>query len=482
MRKLVVLFIAVAGIATAQGQNSHRFAGSWQGKMEISAGVSLRMIFTVTEKDGVLTSTSESPDQSAVVIPCESTTIAGDTLLIEMKKLGAAYKGILINETMLTGSFSQGSFSFPLTLQRAAVKKPENDRPQSPQPPFPYQYYDVTFANEDNTAQFGATLTVPGEEVIPPAKSKTFPVAIIISGSGQQNRDGTMFRHKPYAVLADYLTRKGIAVLRIDDRMTGSSTGDVLNSTSATFAKDIEAAVTFLTTRKEIDPKKIGLIGHSEGGIIAPMVAAANKTIAFIVLWGAPVIGGKEINTRQNMYSLQKAGIDSVAREAFGQLNRQLLSGFALAKDSTALAERIQPIWQQWKATQPGVVKAALGVAGDTITGQPIYAMYYGIYKIPWFRFFVTYDPAVDLAKVRCPVLAIIGSKDTQVEAGPNLERTAAILKAGHHKKYKTAVLPGLNHMFQTAVSGDVNEYATIEETIAPAALEAISSWLQSIL
>lgn len=343
---------------------------------------------------------------------------------------------------------------------------------QTPKPPFDYSSEEIEYDNADKTVHYGATLTRPKDK-------KDFPTVIIISGSGSQDRDGTILGHKLYAVLADHLTRQGIAVLRVDDRGTGKSTigNDPASLTSLSFEKDVETSLNYLLSRNDINKNRIGLIGHSEGGIIAPMVAARRKEISYLVLWGAPVVGGSKINTEQNAYSLKNAGIDSVSVAAFKQLHARELSLFS-TRTKEELDDAVNLQFAAWKQQQSADVLKSLYVTETNIVGQNINKLYHSLYDLAWMRFFLTYDPVTDLAKVKCPVLAINGTKDTQVNADENLSLIASVLAKGGNKNVKVLPLVSLNHLLQTAKTGDVSEYETIEETISPMALTIISDWI----
>jgi fermentation-respiration switch protein FrsA (DUF1100 family) len=260
----------------------------------------------------------------------------------------------------------------------------------------------------------------------------------------------------------------------------GKTTGTMVNATSADFAKDVEAGIAYVKTRKETDKTKIGLTGHSEGGVIAPMVAAANKDVDFIILWGAPMAGGLKINTEQNGLALLKAGISPEAVNAFKQLHTKELGLFAASADVTALNTQLKPVFDEWRNRQPANVLTSLLVTDSSIVGKNIYSIYDGLYNLPWMRFFIMHNFATDLAKVHCSVLAINGELDTQVDATTNLTAIDSVLKKNHNRSYTIVPLKGLNHLLQTAVSGDVSEYAKIEETIAPLALDTIGNWLDA--
>lgn len=375
---------------------------------------------------------------------------------------------IIFSVILSVSAISQDTKTQP--EQNAAPK--EKLRPQTPKPPYNYDSEDVEYDNADKTVHYGATLTKP-------RGVKNFPTVIIITGSGAQDRDGTILGHKLYWVLADYLTNHGIAVLRVDDRGKGKSTlgNDPKQLTSQVFSTDVETSFNYLLTRNDLDKKKIGLIGHSEGGIIAPMVAARRKDISFVVLWGAASVGGLEINTQQNVYALKRAKIDSAAVEAFAQLHKKILAQFATVSKEE-LDNKVTTIFTEWKANQSKETLTRLYVAESGIVGQEVHKMYHSLYDLNWMRYFISYDPATDLRKLTCPVLAINGMKDTQVDATANLAVIKESLTKAGNKHFEIKALPSLNHLLQTADTGDAGEYEKIDETMAPAAMELIAKWI----
>jgi pimeloyl-ACP methyl ester carboxylesterase len=295
---------------------------------------------------------------------------------------------------------------------------------------------------------------------------------VLITGSGAQDRDETIFGHKPFLVLSDYLTRRGIAVLRVDDRGVGGSTGSVPNSTSADFAGDVLAGVAYLRSRKEIDPARIGLIGHSEGGIIAPMVASRSRDIAFIVMLAGTGLPGDEVMYAQGAAILKALGADSeqlarqkeIQQRIFTVVRKEKNNGVAKAKVTASLKDLAAKLGQDDKNQMLEALPQVEGEVSRVFT--------------PWFRFFLEYDPRPALRKVTCPVLALEGQKDLQCDARTNLPAIAAALKEGGNKDVTTKELPGLNHLFQTCKTGAISEYGAIEETIAPVVLETIGDWI----
>jgi pimeloyl-ACP methyl ester carboxylesterase len=472
------LFLTVFILCIVHQLRAQDIAGSWAGLLP-AGGAKLHLVFNIKKtSDTSYTSTADSPDQKAFGIPCSSTYLKKDSLFIGIATIRGSYIGVWNAKDSISGTFRQGGATISLNLKRiTGSEKTMRDpvRPQMPKPPYGYYSEEVEYNNnDDRSLHYGATFTRPNG-------TGKYPTVIIISGSGTQDRDGTMMGHKPYWVLADYLTKNGIAVLRVDDRGAGKSTvGDnAKNVTSLNFSYDVEASLDYLETRKDVDTKHLGLIGHSEGGIIAPMVAARRKDVSFIVMWGAPEAGGAAINTEQNAYALRKSGVDSAAVNAFVELHKKVLDLFASSKNQETFDLRIGLVFNAWKKAQSQKILNALYVNGNIIVGQDVYKMYDGLYDLPWMRFFISYDPEKDLSKVKCSVLAINGEKDTQVNAVENLNLIKEILTKNGNKDFKTVEIPHLNHLLQTAVTGDVSEYETIQETMSPVALNIICSWIK---
>jgi pimeloyl-ACP methyl ester carboxylesterase len=464
---ILLLFTGIISIS-ALAQN---ISGSWKGVLP-NGGTKLGVIFNIKQTGDKYTCSFDVPNQKAFGIPCNA-VITADSIIIKVAAIGAMFKGQVSNNT-INGVYLQNSASLPLTLVRQL-------RPQTPVPPYTYNIEDVAYDNADKSVHFGATLTRP-------KGNGRFPAVIIISGSGPQDRDGTLFGHQLYAVLADHLTKSGIAVLRVDDRGVGKTTkgADAANVTSASFAKDVEAGLNYLETRSDIDTKHLGLIGHSEGGIIAPMVAARRKDVNFIVLWGAPIVGGAVISTQQNADQVRQAfhlDADLKGKEivdAFTRLHLQELQLFSTVSGVDELNTKSVQIFDTWKAAQTPDVLKRLMVTDNGLVGQTVTGMYGGLYMQPWFRNFITYNPVTDLSKVTCPVLALGGAKDTQVNTKENLKLINKVLTKSHNKNFKTVELPSLNHLLQTAQTGSLAEYGQIEETIAPVALNLMSSWIKA--
>ncbi len=417
------------------------------------------VVNVVADTAGGLVSTLDSPDQGAMGLPVSSVTFSNDTLRLELKSLGAGFVGRMSDDgTRIAGEWHQSGQSIPLTIARAD-STPEPRRPQEPRPPYPYATEDVRYPGGADGVTLAGTLTRP-------IGAGPFPCVLLITGSGPENRDEFVFGHRPFLIVADHLTRHGIAVLRVDDRGVGSSTGTTARATSEDFAADVLAGVRFLRARADIDAKRIGLVGHSEGGLIAPMVATRSKDVAFVVLLAGPGVPGEQV-----LYAQGEAISRVMGRSEpdIAQQRRVQQRLFAIAEadlDSAAVDARVREAFRAEHVDSP--------VAESQIPTS------IGMARSPWFRFFLTYDPRPVLRRLRCPVLALNGSKDVQVPAKQNLPEIEKALKAGGNRDFETRELPGLNHLFQTCTTCAPTEYARLEETFAPVALEAMTEWIRA--
>ncbi|MCS6862583.1 MAG: alpha/beta fold hydrolase [Abditibacteriales bacterium] len=447
----------------AEAAMSSSLEGAWQGVLEV-AGAKLRLVLKISTKpDGTLTATLDSVDQGARDIPVDEVTFKGETLRFAIKNLAVMYEGKL-SGAEIVGQFKQGGITLPLTL-RKTDKPPEVRRPQTPQKPYPYVEEEVSYENKKAGVKLAGTLTLP-------TGKGPFPAALLITGSGAQDRDETVFGHKPFWVLADYLTRRGIAVLRVDDRGVGGSTGNVAEATSEDLAEDVLAGVAYLKGRREINPKRIGLIGHSEGGLIAPIAASKSKDVAFIVLMAGTGLTGEEIIYRQSELLLKAHGAHILDIAAQRRVQEKMFAVVRAEPDNSRAEKKLREILAEEISQLSEAEKKAAGSASAALEAQVKEVL------SPWFRFFLTYDPKPTLRKVKCPVLALNGEKDLQVPPQENLRAIADALKAGGNRDYTIKEFPGLNHLFQTCQTGAPSEYAQIEETIAPVVLETIASWI----
>lgn len=445
---------------------SQSVLGDWNGILNIQ-GTQLRIVFHISETGGTYTATLDSPDQKAFGIPAGETTFAENNLEIKLPNLAAQYKGKYdAAAQVVDGTFSQGGATFSLKLTREEQEKQELKRPQNPVAPFPYAQEDVTY---DNPAAQGVTLA--GTLTLPKGDGP-FPAVILISGSGPQNRDEELLGHKPFLVIADHFTRNGIAVLRFDDRGVGQSTGDFATATSADFATDVQAGVEYLKTRKEINARKIGLAGHSEGGLIAPMVAAKSADVAFIVLMAGPGVSGDKVIRLQSRLISKAEGKSEQEIKADDNFLKTAFKELKKTKNIEATRLKLKNTMMKEMEKLPAADKEKLGNLDQVATSQV------NSITSPWFRYFLFYDPATSLEKVKCPVMAINGGKDLQVDPNQNLPAISSALKKGGNTRFVVKEIPGLNHLFQHTDTGKPSEYAEIEETIAPEALNYMTGWI----
>ena len=461
-----------AHIKPAPTKPTPTVTGDWGGTLN-AGGTQLRLVVHFTPKaGGGLTGTVDSLDQGANGIPFSLVRQTGGRVHAEAAVIKAVYDGALdaAGQTV-TGHWTQ-VVPLPLTLTRmtAAMQAAllRNDRPQEPKPPYPYAASDVVFPGGAPDVSLAGTLTLPPAS----AGAGPFPGAVLVAGSGPNDRDETILRHKLFLVLADSLTRRGIAVLRYDKRGVGKSTGSYALATSRDFADDAQAAFSYLKAQPRVDAKKVGLIGHSEGGLIAPLVAARAPDVAFLVLLAGTGVPGERIIAEQSAL-IGKAEGASESDVAQGQvLEKKMLAVAATQTDPAVARGQIASLLRQSLASLTPAQKKKIGDTGPLLQAQSAALV------SPWFRYFLTYDPAPTLKQVRCPVLALDGSLDLQVPPAENLAAIGAALKAGGNADVTATELPGLNHLFQTAHTGSPSEYGHIEETMAPAALAAVGDWV----
>jgi len=430
------------------------FGGTWEGTLDAGTA-QLRLVLHLSRGDGgTLTGTMDSPDQGATGIPL--TTVEGDEerLTFAVQALGASYEGVLGPDGTVSGTFTQGPVSLPLMLRR--VESPtEPSRPQLPKPPFPYRAEDVSIDTPSPAVVLAGTLTLP-------VGDGPFPAVVLVSGSGPQDRDETIMGHKPFLVLADHLTRAGIAVLRYDDRGVGSSRGSFATATSRDFASDAVAAVEWLAKRDDVTA--VGILGHSEGGLIGPMAATRSDRVDFLVLLAGPGIPGEEILDLQAAMINRAAGTPEEVIRRNREIQKELFAILRSEPDTAVASRRLREALERAASTlpegamPPGSIDAELAQLNS-----------------PWFRFFLVYDPRPALERVR---VALNGAKDLQVPPNANLPEVRAALERGGNPDVTTRVLPGLNHLFQTADTGGPDEYARITETMSPLAMDTVRDWI----
>tara|TARA_B100001123_G_scaffold82302_1_gene93846 strand:- start:918 stop:2390 length:1473 start_codon:yes stop_codon:yes gene_type:complete len=465
---LLVMVLAFSGPELV-AQENERLVGSWRGGLEVGGGASLTIVFNISRNaGGTFTGTMDSPDQGAVGIPLTSVNIEGSSVTVSIQAVQGTYTGTLSDEgDRLSGTWSQGPASLPLSLVKGDALPPP-ERPQEPKPPHPYSSEEVTFRNTEAGIDLAGTLTIP--DGLGP-----FPGVVLVSGSGPQDRDESLMGHKPFWVLADHLSRKGIAVLRFDDRGVGSSDGEFGTATPEDFTTDALAGVEYLADQGRIAESQVGIVGHSEGGLIAPLAATRSERVAYIVMLAGPGVPGIDILVAQGQLINRASG----APEAVIEMNARVQSTLADIVKEEPDPEKAGPIMRSAMREEIALLPQAItelipesqinDVAINTTVNQ---------FNSPWFRFFLHYDPRHVLEQLSVPVLAIFGEKDLQVPHELNVPEIEAAFQRGNNEDATVRVLPGLNHLFQQAESGAPSEYQQIEETFNQSALELVSSWI----
>ncbi len=462
MRRRTVLVVCCGLLFACPGVAQGQLDGKWQGAIEIQ-GIALTIEVTFATAPQGVAATIDIPQQGAKSLALRNVSFVPPKVHFELPAGPglAVFEGALKDDT-ISGSFQQGVAAGTFTIRRGAAV------PAPPAEKLPYATDEVVIKNGEVT--LGGTLSLPASDV-------TSPALVFITGSGAQDRDEDVLGFKVFKVLGDYLTRNGFAVLRLDDRGVGKSTGNLAQSTSEDFAGDALAAVAYLKTRKEIDPGRIGLLGHSEGGLVAPLAALRSRDVAFIVLMSGPALTGERIMLEQNFLVGRAEGIPEADIKANGEIQRMLFSAAktdqgwdeADAAIRRAVLARIAKMTEEQRKAIPDAQAYAARTAAAQIAST----------KSPWFRFFLTYDPAPVLAKVTCPVLALFGEKDVQVPAEINRRDMAAAFERGGNKDAVTRIIAGANHLYQAAKTGGVGEYSSLPKAFTPEFLTVLTEWLK---
>lgn len=472
MRRLIIFIFVLATISVYSQDLTKINLGTtkWEGFIN-TGNTEFKLIFDL----GVDKCFLAVPAQALMDYPSTKYEIKNDSIKISFSGiLQANFVGKKQADTLITGNWIQLNKSYPISLK----KKKEYNRPQNPQQPFPYKIENVTYFNKDKSIKFGGTLTIP-------ENGDKFPVAILITGSGQEDRDETLFGHKPFLIIADYLTRNGIAVLRVDDRGIGETTGKetLRNATSYDFAKDVSDGIEFLKQRKEIDPMKIGLIGHSEGGVIASIVGSERKDIAFIVSMAGVGVNGEMLILSQIETGLRKNKTPEQSIDSILAIEKRTLDILLEVPDNRIAGKLIQEqLSLELLEKQDSLTQQYFGVTtknGLKTLNMEELGKRYIVRMLPWHRYFISYRPTSILNKINAPFLAINGEKDTQVLAKLNLNGFDKIFKNSGKINYKIISYPELNHFFQHCNTGYLDEIETIEETMSTEVLSDMTNWIK---
>jgi len=458
---IIILSILSLGI---KAQQPETIDGIWLGTLEIQS-LELRLAITLSgSAEGELKAALKSIDQGGAEVPMEQAILSLDTLLVKHAGARIEIEGIInADEGTWQTEFRQGPVKESILFAKVD-QLPVLARTQDPLPPFPYQVEEVSYRNQKADIDIAGTLTLPEGE-------GPFPVVILLTGSGPQNRDEELFGHKPFLVLADHLSRNGIAVLRSDDRGVGGSTGSFSGSTSGDFAADAMAGVEFLKTRAEINPDHIGLAGHSEGGMMAPIAASSSGDVGFIVLMAAPGIPFEEIVLYQKKRKWIQAGINETDMALLMSWHRKVWTLVSGKVSNEKLEEEMRILYKEHTEDEISRMHKSEEILNAEIK----------LVTDPWWRYAARYNAGKILGRLSCPVLAINGTKDTQVTSIENLGAIKEALRSAGNKNYLVKEIEGLNHLFQTADTGDESEYGKIEETMSPLAMEMISDWIRDL-
>lgn len=467
MKKILTLLIIIILTNNLYSQNVvDKFVGNWDGTLK-TKGIVLRIIFKIKKvNDTTLDAKFDVPEQFAYNVPIDKIYIKGDTITLKNFNYHIKLTGFIKNSTFI-GFYKQLQYTANIILtNNKNYKISDFLRPQTPKPPYPYKTEEVKIEDKEHNVTLAGTLTIPDYE-------KNYPVVIMVTGSGPQNRDEELFMHKPFLVIADYLTRHGIAVLRYDDRGFGESVGNYNLSTTKDFAQDALNVVNFLRNHKNIDKNNVGIIGHSEGGIIAEMLASDKKNkINFIVLLSAPGVPTSELMLDQNKDISRLNKIDPKIIERNYKLNSELYQVIKTENNNVNANKKLQQVFNKYTKDLTKEQLEEQGLTKNFINSIIFQSL------TPWFKYFIKINPADYLQKITCPILALGGSNDLQVRANKNLKAIKDNTSKNGNKNVTVKELPELNHLFQHSKTGLPQNYKDIEETFAPEALKIISDWI----
>lgn len=463
-----IFILSIFGAGKTNAQQGTTESNYYEGTIETEMQDLLVWISILNEGTDSLRAAIDVPEQGVFDKSFDSISISGDAVWLRLKAFAALYTGVFSEDRKtIVGKWGQGGQQYDLVFTHLE-SKPKVNRPQEPKEPFPYRSEEVTFENTSAKIKLAGTLTLP-------ENNWQAPAVILVTGSGPQNRNSELLGHKPFLVLSDYLTRRGIAVLRYDDRGNGDSEGKFSTATTFDFAEDVMAAYSFLKNHKGINSKNIGIIGHSEGGLIAPIVAAKLKDLAFIVMMAGPGTSGEQILYQQTrLISLAEGKSEKQIAKDIKFISKV----YAISKSDASYKEAVKQIREVYKKKNRFMSKKAIKAnnMGETMQELTIRQV-----LSPWFREFLKTDPAPYLKQVHCPVLALNGSKDLQVPPDPNLKEIERILNEAGNKNVTTKEIEGVNHLFQHCTTGSPTEYFKIEETFSEEVMKMMADWILNL-
>ena len=441
--------------------------GSWSTQLEIS-GMKLPLVFHFEEAEDQFSASMDSPQQQAFELAFSEALRKKDSLFLKMPNMGIEIKAKIKSEEAIEAHFKQGFYSSEIQLKRKRGDDSDGlKRPQTPKPPFTYEEIEVTYTNQKAGIDLAGTLTVP-------ENCESCKAVVLISGSGAQDRNSEIFNHQLFKVVADFLSSNNIAVLRFDERGVGESEGKFTGATTYNFVDDVEAGVSFLLEQNHFQPTQIGLYGHSEGGMVAPLLAKQNENIDFLILIAPPAVPISELMIKQQELVSQTAGLDAATIKFYEQINQEAYALIKASKDLEELTPKLQKFYTQKIEDHPN-----LGKDGG-MTAQEYKQTVMQAYTDPWMYNFLKMDPADYLSALKLPTLAFFGEKDIQVSPKENAERLIELI-GENNPSNKISIQPNLNHLMQNATTGSIAEYGMIEETIDQDLLNEILEWLEGI-
>jgi pimeloyl-ACP methyl ester carboxylesterase len=475
LRLLTIVFIAF--LLMPADTQCQQYAGNWEGKLEVRKRM-LELVFHISPvAENQYTATMDIPAQKLYNLPAGTVNASDQNIEIRFPALGIIVTGSPDGARKLKSIFAQNGLSFPFELKNTGevTSGKKYNRPQTPVAPFPYAVEEVVFGSTDGTMQYSGTLTYPKD---PTGGLKRYPAILLITGSGPQDRDETMFDHKPFAVLADQLTKAGYAVLRVDDRGMGATGGIFPRANTGDFAYDAENSLNFLKTRKETDTTRLGLLGHSEGGLIAAMLASKRRDINFIILMASPVTDPLDLVAEQSADMLVSRGVDESKTKEFRPLMRDIVTAILSAPDSSTAMREATSVFTRWEATQSQkIIRLTTGVR-DEKSMQLFIGRLMSLLANPWYQYYMRMQPAAYYKAISCKVLALFGEKDIQVDPVINSDLLRTYLPGRGKEALSIHVLSGLNHLFQHCKKCTFAEYAELEETLAPEFQTLVVEWL----
>ncbi len=453
-------------LSASPAKGPDRVTGRWMGVLD--AGTArLRLIFVITlNNEGLLRATMQSPDQGPAIFPISDVTFADNTLAINAESFNARFKGKLEDDSTIEGNWTQGEVTLPLRLVRSEEAEHRPERPQDTQPPFPYQVREVNFKNDNDGITLYGTLTIP-------EGSGPFPAVVLASGSGAHTRDQVVMGHRYFAVLADQLTRRGIAVLRYDERGVGESEGNHSSATTVDLASDLDAALDFLISVYETSIYQIGILGHSEGSLKGAIAASRRDDLAWIVSLAGPGVPGEELLHRQTEDINRAIGVSEEDIELTRSINERIYRVLRLRRNNRRAEDRVMSVYAR-ELRRAGIPENNIEERVQSLR------LSFNASHYTWFRHFLRLDPARFWTRVDIPVLLVFGEKDLQVNAEINSKALEDALELGRNPNFRTIVYRGKNHLFQNAETGLPGEYGLIVETIDTNVVNDIAEWIKA--